>query len=76
LVVATVLIYLILAIVAITTYSALCALDSDLQSRVTESKTFLKNHPNGFAGVPAKTIMVTIQGQERTIGALGVLHCP
>lgn len=54
---------------------ALCALRGDLTSRVASSREFLKDHPNGFADVPAKTIRDSIDNQMRTINALSVLSC-
>lgn len=61
---------------AITTTAALCALRFDLQTRVEDSQKFLKQHPNGVAGIPAKSIQQSIEGQQRTIASLSILDCP
>lgn len=55
---------------------ALCALRSDLVKRVANSEAFLEEHPNGIAGIPAKTIQDGIDNQKQTIRALGDLSCP
>jgi hypothetical protein len=55
---------------------SLCALRADLQTRVATSKQFLKEHPNGIPGIPAKTFRDGIKNQERTIRALSGLSCP
>jgi hypothetical protein len=82
LVIATVVLSLALAGVAAWTWStshanqkALCTLRSDLEARVEVSKTFLREHPEGVAGIPAQTIRDGIVNQERTILALGGLSC-
>lgn len=56
---------------------ALCALRSDLQSRVNNSRTFLTNHPRGLPGlgISAASLQSTIDGQLRTIIALSGLDC-
>lgn len=79
---ATVIVYLALAALAIkatveseNTKTALCALRSDLETRVAESKTFLKEHPKGIPGVPVATLRVSISNGEHTINALGVVNC-
>jgi hypothetical protein len=76
LVVATVVIYVVLLAVTGTTYAALCALDHDLQNRVSDSQQFLKEHPRGIAGIPASAIRVSMNSQEDTIHTLDILHCP
>lgn len=58
-----------------TTQIALCALRGDLEKRVTTSTQFLIDHPNGVAGIPAKTIQDGIDNQRRTIHALRDLNC-
>ena len=54
---------------------ALCALRSDLERRVQTSEKFLKEHPAGIPGIPAKTIRDGIRNQQRTITALAALSC-
>lgn len=61
---------------AVTTTGALCALRLDLQSRVDQAETFLKSHPNGFAGLSPEAIQQQVDGQKRTIATLSTLQCP
>lgn len=82
LVIATVVLYAIIGATVIWTWNgsdnnrqALCALRLDLERRVESSKTFLRDHPEGIAGISAKTIQDGIDNQERTIAALGGLDC-
>lgn len=80
--VATVVVYLALAGVTVWTRygaeknrKALCALRSDLQQRIDGSTQFLREHPRGVAGIPAKTILDGIANQRRTIKALSGIAC-
>jgi hypothetical protein len=54
---------------------ALCTFRKDLEVRVAASRKFLASHPDGFAGVPVRTIREGISNQERTIGALSGIDC-
>lgn len=54
---------------------ALCTFRKDLQERVRQSEGFLREHPQGFAGIPAATIRQSLEGQKRTIKALQPLAC-
>lgn len=82
LIVATVLLYGATGYVAITgkvatdrNTDALCTLRSDLEKRVANTADFLKNHPKGFAGIPAATLRASAEQQQRTILALSDLDC-
>lgn len=57
------------------TQNTLCVFRSDLQSRVNEGNKFLANHPNGFGGISAATLKISIENEERTLEALGGLSC-
>lgn len=57
------------------TRRALCALRGDLEQRIQGSREFLTTHPGGAFGVPASTIRVSVEGQERTVAVLGFLEC-
>jgi hypothetical protein len=57
------------------THLALCALRADLQNRVRSSEEFLRDHPEGFAGITAEQIQVQVINQKRTIDAIGFLDC-
>lgn len=54
---------------------AICALRSDLESRTTSTKKFLKKHPKGIPGVPITTIQEGLHNQERSIKALSGVSC-
>lgn len=56
--------------------TALCLLRHDLKDRVASAEQFLKNHPQGLAGIPAATIKSSVDGQRRTVKALSILKCP
>jgi len=82
LIAATVVLYVAVGLVAAMSWStaqtsqdALCALRSDLEARVATSLEFLAEHPEGVAGIPAKTIKDGINNQRRTISALRSLDC-
>lgn len=55
--------------------TALCALRSDLQTRIVGSEAFLEDHPNGAFGSTAEEIQVSIDNQRRTVTALSGLSC-
>lgn len=57
---------------------ALCALRSDLHSRVASSQAFLVAHPYGLPelGITVSFLQSSIDGQRRTITALGIVECP
>jgi hypothetical protein len=57
------------------TTAALCALRSDLERRIASSQAFLREHPDGIPGIPARTIRDGIKNQERTIRALSRIDC-
>lgn len=58
------------------TTGALCALRHDLEQRVAQTDKFLREHSEGFAGIPVATLRNSEQGQIRTIEALSNLKCP
>lgn len=61
--------------VTTTTTKALCTLRHDFEVRVEQSRQFLKDHPNGFAGIPPQVIEQSIDQQQATIDALSDLNC-
>jgi len=59
------------------THTGVCRLRDDIETRIENSEAFLKQHPQGIPGLPAKTIQNSITGQKRTIRALKVIGpCP
>lgn len=82
LIVATIVLYITISVVAVTSYTstsrntqALCTLRTDLEVRVQTSEQFLHEHPGGFAGISKATIKTSLDGQRRTIKALKGLSC-
>lgn len=57
------------------TTRALCVFRADIEERVVQSEDFLMKHPQGFAGIPASAIRVSLAGQQRTVDALASLDC-
>lgn len=57
------------------TTKALCTFRADLAQRAVTATQYLKDHPNGAPGIPAKTILEGISNQQRTILALKDLDC-
>ncbi len=57
-------------------HSALCSFKMDLQSRIVNSETFLRNHPQGIPGLATRTdILTSIKNQKLTLASLSELHC-
>lgn len=54
---------------------ALCAFRGDLAERVAGSEQFLKEHPDGFAGITAATIRNGLTNQKATVRSLAGLNC-
>lgn len=82
LVLATAVLYVVLFGVGLKVYldgksttESLCAFRADLTGRILQSTQFLKDHPNGTLGIPAKTILDGISNQQRTVLALKDLNC-
>jgi hypothetical protein len=55
---------------------ALCAFRGDIQKRYDAGKAFLRSHPNGFAGLSAATLNVSLTNEASTLKALKPLMCP
>jgi hypothetical protein len=55
---------------------ALCAYRADLTSRVQQGEAFLKTHPEGFAGISAAQIRVTLDNQKKIIKVFKIVECP
>jgi hypothetical protein len=79
---ATIFLYLALAGVGAYTYikasnnqTALCALRADVEGRILNSEKFLATNPKGIPGFPRATIQSGIDGQRKTVKALGSLNC-
>jgi hypothetical protein len=61
---------------SVDTRNALCTYRDDLQRRVTQNTQFLKDNPNGVAGIPSKVFVDSIANQQRAINSLQELNCP
>jgi hypothetical protein len=53
----------------------LCVVRRDYEARARGARKFLRSHPEGFAGISAGTIRVSLRMQERTIRSLSGLEC-
>lgn len=51
-------------------YLAACAQKEQLQQTVMSTVRFLEEHPNGFAGIPASTLALTVRNQARSVYTL------
>lgn len=56
-------------------HDALCVFKQDLQRRASSSAEFLRTHPNGIAGIPAKVLQQSLANQVSTIRSLDRLRC-
>lgn len=56
-------------------HDSLCVLKFDIGQRIKDSTTFLEEHPQGLAGIPAATIRTSIRNQQATFDALAALEC-
>ena len=61
--------------VATQTHTALCALNDDIERRVTVSLEFLEKHPQGIQGISREDIKRSLDSQRSTLRALEVLDC-
>lgn len=64
-----------IARIALSTNTSLCTVRQDLERRVSDSRHFLAEHPNGIAGIPPATIRQSIRNEEGTVHALSSLRC-
>jgi cell division protein FtsX len=58
------------------TNAALCTFRADIETRAIQTEEFLREHPEGVAGIPAATLRQSLKGQRSTVAALGSLNCP
>lgn len=56
-------------------HDAICVLKVDLRRRIHDSEKFLNNNPNGLPGISAQVISDSLEGQRRTLSALGPVRC-
>jgi hypothetical protein len=58
-------------------HNSLCAFKANLEERIASTEDFLKDHPEGFAGIPAATLQQSADNQQSTVDALerGGLNC-
>lgn len=55
---------------------ALCALRADSERRIQLGEEFLKEHPNGFAGISIDSLRRSTTNAKQTVASLSDLHCP
>jgi hypothetical protein len=53
----------------------LCALRQDAERRVTLGEEFVKDHPNGFAGISRASLEQSIRNAKQTTSSLSNLSC-
>jgi hypothetical protein len=82
LVIATVVVYIVVGGIAYLTHkeaekanNALCALREDIAKRVIQGQSFLLTHPQGFAGISAGALKLSIENERRTLDSLAGLPC-
>lgn len=57
-------------------HDAICALRADFEQRVKTGRQYLREHPDGFAGIDAATIRNSLKNQQATVDALSAIVCP
>lgn len=55
--------------------SALCQIRAETHQRILSTESFLRTHPQGFAGLSAATIRNGLVGPRTTYEALTKLNC-
>jgi hypothetical protein len=73
--IATVVVYFVVAALAVSSLHSLCTLRGDLEARVVEGQKFLNQHPKGFAGFTADAIKLNLENAERSVNSLSVTPC-
>ncbi len=58
-----------------TNKEALCAIRHDAERRVFLGEQFLKEHPNGIAGISANSLRVSLNNSKETVESLSSLNC-
>ena len=56
-------------------HTAVCTLRTDVGERIAASEQFLREHPEGIAGIPVATLRSSIEAQKRTYASLASAHC-
>lgn len=54
---------------------AVCTFKQDLARRVQLGERYLRDHPEGFAGIPVSTLRLSVSNQRRTVQSLSGLEC-
>lgn len=54
---------------------ALCAIRHDAERRYALGEQFLKDNPNGIAGISASQLRVSINNSKETADSLSIVHC-
>lgn len=60
---------------AASTNRALCEFRAGLQKRYDDGVVFLKDHPDGFAGISTTQIQITLDSQKKSLDSLKFLEC-
>lgn len=54
---------------------ALCTFVGDLELRVNRTEAFLDKHPQGFGGITAPELRLSVSNMRRTIRSMNNLNC-
>jgi hypothetical protein len=73
LITATVVLYVVLAILTFQSTASMCALKSDQKAQVATSQQFLVDHPQGIPGISVGVLQTGITNRKRTIHSLRFL---
>lgn len=55
--------------------AAVCTFKQDLARRVQLGERYLRDHPEGIAGIPVSTLRLSVSNQRKTVQSLSRLEC-
>ncbi len=64
-----------LAVQGLEAHDAICVFRGDLERRVKAGRQYLREHPEGFAGIDPATIRNSLDNQQRTVDSLAAIRC-
>lgn len=56
-------------------HDAICALREDLQRRIATTEQFIRDHPEGIAGIPVAELERSVESQKLTVDSLYEAKC-
>lgn len=57
------------------THRGLCALKTTAASQIKQTNDFIKDHPDGFAGLSTAVLMRSLEASKRTVKSLKDVNC-